>query len=270
MEKIETYWQMLLDGVIFYTPKILIALIVLLIGLRVIAMILKLMDKGMAKRNTDETLRPFLISLVGWTLKAVLAISVIQMLGVATTSFIAVLGAAGLAIGLAFQGALSNFAGGALILIFRPYKVGDLIESQGRFGRVTEIQIFTTFLLSPQNETIILPNGAVAASDIKNLTREGKLRIDLTIGISYGSDIAKAKKVLTEVMENDDRVLKDPAPFVGVLELADSSVNLAVRPWCDPEDYWGVYFDTMENSKYALDKSGVAIPFPQVDVHMVK
>ena len=181
---------------------------------------MKMINKGMTARGTDETLRPFITSLLGWTLKIMLFISVIQMLGVATTSFIAVLGAAGLAIGLAFQGTLANFAGGALLLVFKPYKVGDLIEAQGQLGVVKEIQIFTTILLNPQNKTIILPNGAVSNGDITNYTREGKLRVDLTIGISYESDIKKAKEVLIATMEKDEKILKDPEPFVGVSELA--------------------------------------------------
>lgn len=270
MENLDYYWNMIVDMTIKYSPKVLLAIIVLVIGLRIISMITKMMRKAMDKKEMDDTLKPFLTSLIGWTLKAILIVSVIQMLGVATTSFIAVLGAAGLAIGLAFQGALSNFAGGVLLLVFRPYKVGDLIEAQGQLGVVKEMQIFTTILLNPQSKTIILPNGAVANGDITNYTREGLLRVDLTVGISYDSDIKKAKEILMEVMENDERVLKDPAPFVGVSELADSSVNLAVRPHTTPDYYWDVYFDTLENSKKALDKAGVTIPFPQVDVHLEK
>lgn len=270
MENMDYYWNMIVEMTIEYAPKILLALIVLLVGLKVISLIVKVAKKAMDKKGMDETLKPFLTSLIGWSLKAILIVSVIQMLGVATTSFIAVLGAAGLAIGLAFQGALSNFAGGILLLVFRPYKVGDLIEAQGQLGVVKEMQIFTTVLLNPQSKTIILPNGAVSNGDITNYTEEGLLRVDLTVGISYDSDIRKAKEILLEVMENDERVLKDPAPFVGVSELADSSVNLAVRPHCTPDNYWGVYFDTLENCKNALDKAGVTIPFPQVDVHMDK
>jgi len=224
----------------------------------------------MTKRKTDETLRPFVLSLLGWTLKIMLFISVIQMLGVATTSFIAVLGAAGLAIGLAFQGTLANFAGGALLLVFKPYKVGDLIEAQGQLGVVKEIQIFTTILLNPQNKTIILPNGAVSNGDITNYTCEGKLRVDLTIGVAYESDIKKAKDVLIATMEKDEKILKDPAPFVGVSELADSSISLAVRPWATLEHYWDVYLGTLEACKNALDKAEVTIQFPQVDVHLDK
>lgn len=270
MEQVNYYWQKTLDYIISVAPDILLALVVLLIGLKIISIIVKLVKKGMAKRKTDETLRPFLVSLLSWGLKAMLFISVFQMLGVATTSFVAVLGAAGLAIGLALQGTLANFAGGALLLIFKPYKVGDLIEAQGHLGVVKEIQIFTTILLNPQNKTIILPNGAVSNGDITNYTVDGKLRVDLTVGVAYESDIRKAKDVLLEVLKKDERVLEDPAPFVGVSELADSSINLAVRPWTTPDNYWGVYFDTLENAKNALDTAKITIPFPQVDVHMEK
>lgn len=270
MDKLDHYWQLILDYTVTFAPKFLLAILVLIIGLRIISFLMKMVNKGMAKRKTDETLRPFIISLMGWGLKVMLFISVIQMLGVATTSFIAVLGAAGLAIGLAFQGTLANFAGGALLLVFKPYKVGDLIEAQGQLGVVKEIQIFTTILLNPQNKTIILPNGAVSNGDITNYTREGQLRVDLTIGIAYESDIKKAKDVLLATMEKDDKILKDPAPFVGVSELADSSINLAVRPWSTPENYWDVYFGTLEACKNALDDAKVTIPFPQVDVHLDK
>jgi small conductance mechanosensitive channel len=270
MEQLDQYWQIAVDYTFAYVPKFLLAILVLIIGLRVISLILKLINRGMEKRKTDETLRPFVKSLIGWTLKVILFISVIQMIGVATTSFIAVLGAAGLALGLAFQGTLANFAGGALLLVFKPYKVGDLIEAQGHLGVVKEIQLFTTILLNPQNRTVILPNGAVSNGDITNYTREGKLRVDLTVGIAYESDIRKAKNVLMEVMEKDDKILKEPAPFVGVSELADSSINLAVRPWSTPDNYWDVYFNTLESCKDALDAAEVTIPFPQMDVHLDK
>lgn len=270
MEQLDNYWQLALDYTINYAPKFLLAILFLIIGLRIISFLMKMINKGMTKRNTDETLRPFVISLLGWILKIVLFISVIQMLGVATTSFIAVLGAAGLAIGLAFQGTLANFAGGALLLVFKPYKVGDLVEAQGQLGVVKEIQIFTTILLNPQNKTIILPNGAVSNGDITNYTREGKLRVDMTVGIAYDSDIKKAKEILMNTMSKDEKILQDPEPFVGVSELADSSINLAVRPWATPENYWDVYFRTLEACKNALDDGGVTIPFPQVDVHLEK
>jgi small conductance mechanosensitive channel len=190
------------------------------------------------------------------------------MIGIATTSFIAVLGAAGLAVGLALQGSLANFAGGVLILIFKPYNVGDLVEAQGHLGVVKEVQIFNTILLSPSNKRIIIPNGAVSNGSIVNYSVEGKLRVDLVIGISYESDIPKAKDVLFSAMADHELVLKDPEPNVAVSTLADSSVNLVVRPWCKAEDYWQVYFDITEAAKVNLEANGVSIPFPQRDVHL--
>jgi len=270
MENLQKYTDMAWEMAIQYTPKILLALLTLLIGLKIIKGIINLTDKIFERNKVDPTLRPFVGSLLSWVLKIMLFISIASMVGIQTTSFVAVLGAAGLAIGLALQGTLSNFAGGALIMIFKPYKVGDLIEAQGHIGVVKEIEIFTTRLTSPQNKMIIIPNGSMSNGNIVNYTTLGLIRIDLNIGIAYDADIDQAKKVLLEVMANDDRVLKDPAPFVGVSELADSAVNLAVRPHCNPADYWGVYFDTLENGKKALDKNKVTIPFPQMDVHLFK
>ncbi|MCB0794340.1 MAG: mechanosensitive ion channel [Flavobacteriales bacterium] len=251
-----------------YLPKVLLALLFLWVGLRLIKMVVRILGKSMEKKGTDVTLRRFLGNLLGWLLKAMLFISVIQMLGVATTSFVAVLGAAGLAVGLALQGTLSNFAGGVLILLFRPYKVGDLIEAQGVLGNVKEIQLFTTVLLTPENKTAIVPNGAMANGNIINFTAEGRVRVDLTIGISYDSDVRKAREVLLKVMQDQPEVMKDPAPMVAVSNLNDSSVDLAVRPHCDPVHYWDVYFTTLEQGKLALDAAGITIPFPQRDVHI--
>ena len=253
-----------------YSVKIAFALITLIIGLWLIGKVVKFTRSSMVKAKVDETLVPFLGSLISWTLKVLLFISIASMLGVATTSFIAVLGAAGLAVGLALQGSLSNFAGGVLVLIFKPYKVGDLIEAQGYIGSVKEVQIFNTILVTPQNERVIIPNSKMSNDSLINYTAEGRRRIDLVIGISYDSDIDKAKEVLLEVMKNDPKVLNEPAPYVGVDALADSSVNLAVRPWCNVADYWDVYFGVMENSKKALDANDITIPFPQMDVHMDK
>ncbi len=268
MENAQYYIDKIYDMAIEYGPKVLLAIITLIVGLWIIKMILKAVNKGFQKSEMDESLRPFISSLLGWTLKLLLFISIASMVGIATTSFIAVVGAAGLAIGFALQGTLANFAGGAMILIFKPYKVGELIEAQGHLGVVKEIQIFVTILLSPQSKTIIIPNGAMSNGDVVNYTREGIIRVDMTIGIAYDSDIRKAKEVLVALMEKDDRVLADPAPMVAVSELADSSINLAVRPWCDPKYYWDVNFDTLENGKMELDKAGITIPFPQRDVHL--
>ena len=253
-----------------YAPKLALAILTLIIGLWIIKGITKLTKKSMKASKVDPTLIPFMSSLVSWLLKVLLFISVASMIGIATTSFIAVLGAAGLAIGLALQGSLANFAGGVLVMIFKPYKVGDLIESQGHLGVVKEVQIFNTILLSPQSKRIIIPNGAVSNGSIVNYTAEGKIRVDLTIGVSYGADIDQTKAVLLAVLNKHDHVMQDPAPFVGVSEMADSSVNFAVRPHCKPEHYWDVYFGVNEAMKKALDENSIAIPFPQRDVHLIQ
>lgn len=245
-----------------YTPKIVAALVLLIVGLFVIRLILNLTKRVMKRRGVDETLQKFLANLLGWALKILLFVTVVAKLGVATTSFAAIIGAAGLAIGLALQGSLSNFAGGALIMIFKPFKVGDLIEAQGELGVVKEIQIFTTCLNTPENKLAIIPNGALSNGNIINYTAEGKLRVDLTIGVSYDADIKQTKDVLLKVLTDNDKVLKDPAPSVNVSELADSSVNFAVRPWADVADYWDVYFGTLEQCKEALDAAGIEIPYP--------
>lgn len=250
-----------------YGLPLLKALAILLIGLWVIKMAMRLFRKGLDARDLEPSLKTFFVSMVSALLKVLLGISVLGTLGIEMTSFIAILGAAGLAVGMALSGTLQNFAGGVMLLLFKPFKVGDLISAQGHTGVVKEIQIFVTTLLSPESRTIILPNGPLANGDITNFTTEGKLRVDLTFGISYGADIQKAKTVLTEVMQSNPAVMKDPAPFVGVTELADSSVNLAVRPFTDPENYWNVYFQVYEQGKIALDQAGIEIPFPQLDIH---
>lgn len=222
------------------------------------------------KKDYDKTIIPFTLSLFTWALRAGLFIFIASYLGFETTSFVALLGAFGFAFGMALQGALGNLAGGVLILANRPYKVGDLVEMQGHIGNVKEIQIFNTILTSPENKTVILPNGAVSNGNIVNYTIEGMIRVDLTIGISYNANIQKAKEVLIKVMKSDKNVLQEPEPFVGVLELADSSVYLAVRPYAKPEFYWDVYFAIYEKSKNALDSENIEIPFPQMDVHLEK
>jgi small conductance mechanosensitive channel len=189
-------------------------------------------------------------------------------LGVETTSFAAIIGAAGLAIGLALQGSLSNFAGGTLIMIFKPYKVGDLIEAQGEIGTVKEIEIFTTKLIGVTNKEIIIPNGSLSNGNIINYTSLGTRRVDLVFGVSYDADIKETKNVLMNVLTSNPKVINDPEPTVNVVELADSSINFAVRPWCKSEDYWDVYFEVTEATKEALDKAGIEIPYPhQVEIH---
>ncbi len=264
----QTYMDKAVELTMTYAPKLFLALIVLILGLYIITLVGGFTKKLLSASNVDETLSPFVISLTSWILKLLLFISVASMIGIATTSFIAVLGAAGLAIGLALQGSLSNFAGGVLLLIFKPYKVGDLIESQGHLGIVKEIQIFNTILTTFQNKTIILPNSSVSNNAIVNVTTNGKVRVDLEIGISYDSDIDTAKEVLLEMMNNHPKVLKDPQAAVGVNALADSSVNLLMMPWCKCEDYWDVFFGIQEHAKKALDNNNITIPFPQRDVHI--
>ncbi|MCT4622343.1 MAG: mechanosensitive ion channel [Schleiferiaceae bacterium] len=254
--------------IVEHGPRVLLIIVLFFVGLWVIKRVESMLRKVMTKRGVDQSLIPFVGSLTDIGLKALLIISLAGMLGFETTSFVAILGAAGLAVGLALQGTLANFAGGVLILIFKPYRVGDLIEAQGEKGTVSEIQIFVTIIHTPENKTVIIPNGAISNGNITNYTREGFMRVDLTFGISYDSDIKKAKEVLLAVMQEHPKVLKDPAPFVGVAELADSSVNLAVRPHADPDHYWDVYFDIYEAGKIALDEAQITIPFPQVDVHM--
>jgi len=195
-------------------------------------------------------------------------VTVLGMVGVQMTSFIALLGAIGLAVGMALSGTLQNFAGGVMILVFKPFKIGDLVQTQGHLGTIKEIQIFVTILLTPDNKTVIIPNGPISNSDITNYTMQGKIRVDLVMGISYNSNIKDARKVLMKAMVDHPLVLKDPAPFVGVVELGDSSINLAVRPYTEPQNYWGVYFDIYEAGKEGLDAANIEIPFPQMDLHM--
>ncbi|MEN8115846.1 MAG: mechanosensitive ion channel domain-containing protein [Bacteroidota bacterium] len=270
VEKLKEYLETADDLILAYGLKVVMAIVVLIIGLWIIKRIVKGTDRVMEKRDVNVSLRVFLKSLISIILKIMLIISIAEMVGVETTSFIAVLGAAGLAVGLALQGTLANFAGGVMILLFKPFKVGDVIESQGHLGSVKEIHIFITILLTPENKTVFLPNAAVSSNDIVNYTTQGVIRVDMVFGISYDSDIKTAKDVLQNIIDSHPKVLKDPAPFVGVKELADSSVNLAVRPYTTPGDYWEVYFNVYEAGKLALDKAGVTIPFPQMDVHMDK
>lgn len=250
--------------------KILIAIILVFIGWNLVSFIASLIRNTLSKRNFDKTLLPFVVNIVLWSMRALLFITIASYIGIETTSFVAIIGAAGLAIGLALQGALANFAGGVLILINRPYKVADLVKMQGEIGVVKEIQIFNTILLSPENKTIILPNGAVCNGNITNFTVEGVIRVDISVGISYDADIKKAKKIIMDLMTSNENILKTPAPFVGVSELGDSSINLTVRPYSIPGDYWKVYFNLIEEIKTSLDAGGIEIPFPQVDVNISK
>ncbi|APQ15867.1 mechanosensitive ion channel family protein [Maribacter hydrothermalis] len=262
MENAHVWIDKGIDFIMVFGPKILGAILIYIIGSWIIKKLIRLVRKGMSTQNYDESLKKFLLSLVKWALTIFLIITVISALGVETTSFAALIAAAGLAIGLALQGSLSNFAGGVLLMIFKPYRIGDLVEAQGVLGSVKEIEIFTTKLITPQNKLAIVPNGAMANGNIINYTAEGKMRVDTTVGVDYGSNLQKTKEALLAMLVANPKVLKDPAPSVNVSELADSSVNLAVRPYCKPEDYWDVYFATIEGTKEALDKAGIEIPYP--------
>ncbi len=253
-----------------YGLKILAAAAVLVIG-RIIAMLIKKMIvKMMQKSKQDETLVSFVSSLVYVAMMAFVVIAALGKLGIQTASFVAIIGAAGLAIGLALQGSLANFASGVLMIIFKPFKVGDYIEGAGTAGVVEEIQIFTTMLATPDNKEVIIPNAQMTGGNIINYSSKGTRRIDMNAGIGYGDDIDKARKVLEEILAAEDRILKDPEPTIAVAELADSSVNFVVRPWVNIADYWDVKFALTEAIKKQFDASGVSIPFPQSDVHLYK
>ncbi len=268
METIQNYYQMAVDLIWRIGPQFLWAAVTLLVGFWAIKIINKFANKAMTKGKVDVSLQKFIASLLSIGLKILLLISVAGMLGIATASFVAVIGAAGLAVGLALQGSLANFAGGVLILLLKPFKVGDVIEAQGHTGKVEQIQIFNTILKTPDNKTIILPNASVSNGNITNYSTEPRRRVDMTFGIGYDDDLKKAKQILQAMVENDARILKDPAPVVLVSELADSSVNFAVRAWVNAADYWDVYFDFQEKVKLTFDEQGISIPYPQQDVHL--
>ena len=251
-----------------YGLNILLALTVLLVGLWLSGWLSRRVDAHMERLNVEVTLRSFLRSLIGLALKVLVVITVASMLGVATTSFIAVLGAAGLAVGLALQGSLSNFAGGVLLILFKPYKVGDFVEMQGQGGTVQAIQILNTVLKTPDNKTVFVPNGPVANGNIVNYSTEPTRRVDMVFGISYGCSIDLARQTLQTLVQADERVLQDPAPVIVVGALADSAVNFTVRVWTASGDYWPVYFDMQEQVKKRFDEVGLSIPFPQRDVHL--
>ena len=270
MEKIEEITQWLYDMAIAYGLKLIGALVVLIIGLWVIKAIMKGVKKGFNKKNMDESLKPFLVSMISILLKVMLVISVLTMLGIEMTSFIAILGAAGLAVGLALSGTLQNFAGGVMILIFKPFKVGDFVEAQGYLGSVTEIQIFVTILLTPDNKTVIIPNGPLSTGALTNFSAQESRRVDWSFGIAYGDDFDKAKSMILGLMKEDKRILADPEPNIFLGEMADSSVNITARAWVKGEDYWGVFFDMNEKFYKNADSHDLSIPFPQLDVHLDK
>lgn len=254
--------------IVAYAPKVVLALVTLIVGLWLIKRLMNLLESRLAAK--DPTLSKFLGGLIGITLKILLLISVASMVGIATTSFVAIMGAAGLAVGLALQGSLANFAGGVLILIFKPFKVGDVIEAQGYLGTVVEIQILYTVLNTFDNRRIIIPNGNLSNASLINYSAYNTRRCDMSFGIGYGDDIEKAKGIIRRLIENDERAMNDPEPMVVVGGLGDSSVDFTVRVWLKAENYWPFYFDMQENVKKTFDAEGISIPFPQRDVHLYK
>lgn len=264
----EDYVKMAEDIVTQLGIKIIAAIAILIIGKWIANLMKKVTEKLLTKSKIESTLTTFLSNLVYFVLLTFVVIAALGQLGIQTTSIIAVLGAAGLAVGLALQGSLSNFASGTLLIIFRPFKVGDFVEFAGETGTVEKIQIFTTQLKTLDNKTVIVPNSMITGDKIINYTDKDYRRVDMVFGIGYGDDILKAKSVIHKVLNEEEKIMKDPEPFVGVLEHADSSINLAVRPWVKPEDYWDVYFNITENVKLAFDREEITIPFPQRDIHL--
>lgn len=258
------------EMVVSYAPKVLGAILTLVIGFWIANIVSKKVRKTMEKKEIDPSLTPFLTSLIGVGLKILILLSAASMFGLEVTSFVAIFGALGLAIGMALQGNLSHMAAGILILFFKPFKVGDFIITNGYSGTVKEIQIFNTILTTLDNRIIIIPNGTITSSPLENLTKNEIRKVPMTFGIGYNDDIDKARQIISQVVSSCPEVLKDQPVDILVSELADSSVNFAVRPWCKTEDFWTVHFYMQEHIKKEFDKNGIGIPFPQMDVHMHK
>ena len=250
--------------------KALIAVVIFYIGRMIARLVTRGLRNIMQSQEVDKILESFVCNLAYWVLMIFVIIAAINQIGVQTTSLIAVMGAAGLAIGLALQGSLANFAAGVLIVMFRPYRVGDFVEAAGIAGVVLQVQILTTVLKTGDNKQIIVPNGQIMGSIITNYSANDTRRVDMTVGVSYEDDLDKVRSTIQELVNADERILKDPECLIAVSELADSSVNFAVRPWVNTADYWGVTFDLTEAIKKRFDKEGISFPFPQQDVHIYK
>ncbi len=265
---LETILKKITELTMVFGPRLIAAIAVLVIGWWVVKAITRAVERNIDSQEVDETLKPFVVSVVNILLKTMLVISVLGMLGMQMTSFIAVLGAAGLAVGMALSGTLQNFAGGAMILLFRPFKVGDFIDAQGHAGTVSEIQVFNTILKTPDNKTVIIPNGELSNASMVNFSTEEERRIDWTVGIGYGDDVDQARQVIKALCDQDARILKEPELLIAVSELGDSSINFAVRAWVKAGDYWPVYFEMNEKIYKTFDQEGLNIPYPQMDVHV--
>ncbi len=253
-----------------YGLKLIAAIAIFFIGKWLSKVLSRAVGSAMRRSKTDEMLVKFVGNLVYAALLAFVILAALAQLGIQTTSFIAIIGAAGLAIGFALQGSLSNFAAGVMLIVFRPFKVGDFIEAAGTSGVVEEIMIFSTKLRSPDNKQLYVPNGGILAGTIVNYSANDQRRVDLVFGCGYGDDIKKAKALLEAVVKDNALVLEDPAPAIGVLELGDNSVNFVVRPWVKTSDYWDAHFQITEAVKLRFDEAGISIPFPQRDVHLIQ
>jgi small conductance mechanosensitive channel len=269
VEEAGQMWLQVQDIAIAWGLKVIAAIAIFIIGRWVAMLVRRVVRRMLERAKVESIITGFVSSIAYIALLAFVVVAALGQLGIQTTSFIAILGAAGLAIGLALQGSLANFAAGFLMIIFRPFRVGDFIEGAGVAGVVQEIQIFTTTLKTPDNKTIIIPNAKLSGDNIVNYSAEPTRRVDMTVGVAYDADLAKVKDVLNDIISKDSRIHADPAPQVVVAELADSSVNFVVRVWTDTGDYWGVKFDATETIKNRFDAEGIGIPFPQRDIHIV-
>lgn len=258
------------EYIIPFAIDLAVAIVIYIIGKIVVKMLVSVLGKLLTKADYDDMLVEFLKSIANAILMLFVIVASLNQLGVDTTSLVAILGAAGLAIGLSLQGSLQNFAAGVMLLVFRPFKAGDFIDAAGVAGSVKSIGVFSTIMTTPDNKEIIVPNGNIYSGNITNFSAKDTRRVDMVFGIGYGDDLLKAKKLLEQMISEDDRILKDPAPTIAVSELGDSSVNFVVRPWVKSADYWGVMFDFTEAVKLRFDAEGISIPFPQMDVHLLK
>lgn len=263
-------FDMILSYISLYGIKVIGSILIFYIGKKVAAFVTSLFVKMMKKSNVDETLRKFIDDIVYIGLMVVVVLAALNNLGINTTSFVAILGAAGLAVGLAFKDTFSNIGAGVLLIVFRPFTVGNFIQAAGESGSVEEINLFSVRLKTGDNKEIIIPNSSIIGGNITNFSAKETRRVDMTFGIGYDDDLKLAKATLQELVEADERVLKDPAVFIAVSELADSSVNFVVRAWVNSSDYWGVYFDMQEKVKLTFDERGISIPYPQMDIHTSK
>lgn len=270
MEEITKLFQENHEVLLGYLIQFVAAIVIFYVGRMVAKGVKRLMEKALLSRSVDKAVVSFIASIVYAVILIATVLMALSQVGIQTTSFIAILGAAGLAVGLALQGSLANFASGILIILFRPFKSGDFIDAGGITGTVDKIEIFQTIMKSPDNKLVIVPNAQITGGAITNYSAEATRRVDLLIGIAYDADLRKAKDILNDILSQDPRVLKTPAPVVAVAALADSSVNIHVRPWVNSADYWGVYWDTLEKVKLTFDEQGIGIPFPQMDVHIKK